>query len=111
MLSALEAIRRVLLRDSSRTTVARNEARLCRDSISVRLMSGFTILIGIPGNPAPDPRSATVDTLLGMTRRNNRLSRKRLSMTQAGSDEPTSLCVPCHFLKSDRYFRNRVNSR
>src|ERR1035438_6843832 len=42
-----------------RTTSRRKMAFLRFDSIKVRAISGAQIFIGMPGKPAPEPRSAT----------------------------------------------------
>ena len=89
--SALSASTWTLVSPNSRISVARNDARRWRDSMRVTRSSGLTILMGTPGNPAPDPRSAIVATSLGKTLRNSKLSRKRCSTIQTGSDDPTSL--------------------
>jgi len=44
---------------SARATSRRKVAFLWLDSISVRDMCGAQSLMGMPGNPAPEPRSAT----------------------------------------------------
>ena len=51
---------------------------------------GPTILIGIPGMPAPDPMSSRLSKERGMTRRNRRLSRITFSTIQTRSEDPTS---------------------
>src|SRR5262249_30173107 len=92
---------------SSRTTVDRNEARWRRDSTSsTGSSSGFTILIGTPGTPAPDPISTRLRNPWGITRRNKRLSRRRRSTIQSGSDDPKSRRVLLHLVNKFRYFLN-----
>ena len=74
---------------SSRITADKKDTRRRRDSISTTSKLGRTILIGTPGNPAPEPRSAMALILTGKNFRNKRLSRNRFSTTQVGSAEPT----------------------
>ena len=97
-------------RSSSRTTVFRNEARRCLDSTKSIRASGLTILIGIPGSPAPDPMSTRFPTLAGMTRRNTRLSSSNSSAIHTGSEEPTIRCALFHLISKPRYLLNRSAS-
>jgi len=96
-LSTRPAITRARSSASSLSTVDRNDTLRARDSISARSRSDRTILMGIPGNPAPEPRSATDPMSAGRTRRNSRLSRNRFSTIHPGSVEPTSRWIFCHF--------------
>lgn len=88
---------------SSLTTALRNDARRCRDSRSVTSILGLTILIGIPGKPAPDPTSMIVLAPTGKTLRKRRLSAIRAEAIQAGSADATSRWVFCHFSNISRY--------
>jgi len=49
----------------ARATSRRKAAFLWLDSIRVREISGAQSLRGMPGNPAPEPRSATVTSSIG----------------------------------------------
>ena len=91
--------------ESSRTTVERNETRLCRDSTSVSFSSGPTSFRGTPGIPAPDPASRISRASAGTTRRNRGLSRNTCSTIHPGSSEPTKRWTFCHFSNKSRYLR------
>ena len=108
--SARALTTRVRSKPSPRMTAARKEARRWRDSMRVTSRSGSTIFSGIPGNPAPDPTSATAMMSRGSARRNSRLSRKRCSTIHAGSDDPTSLWTCCHLRSRSRYLWNDSSS-
>ncbi len=95
---------------NSRTTVERNDARRWRDSIRTTSASRRTILIGIPGMPAPEPRSARHAKPTGRTWRKSRLSRRSSSTIHSGSAEPTSRWIDCHFNSKVRYLLNRSAS-
>ncbi len=77
--SALPVRTRTSSRPSSLTTVARKEVRRRRASIKVRLYWGCTIFNGIPGIPAPDPRSRTRWMWGGRKRRKSNESRNSFS--------------------------------
>ncbi len=94
----------------SRIALKRNETRLRRDSTRTSSTSPRTILSGIPGRPAPEPRSSSVRSGEGSTFRNSRLSRKRFSTIQCGSIDPTSRCVFCHLINKTKYLSNRLCS-
>ncbi len=71
-------------RPSSLTTAARKEVRRRRASISVRVYWGWTIFRGIPGIPAPDPKSRMRRIGGGRKRRKSKESRKSFSRISPG---------------------------
>ena len=96
---------------SSRTALERNETRFWRDSTRTSSTSPSTILSGIPGRPAPAPRSSSVLGGEGNTLRNSRLSRKRFSTIQWGAAEPMSRCDFFHLISNSRYLQKSPRSR
>src|SRR5438128_1473164 len=100
----------VVSRPSSRMTAERKDARFARDSISEMLTPGRTILIGIPGSPAPDPMSASDWNSGGSALRKRRLSRNKFSTIQSSSAEPIKRWDFCHFCNSFRYLPNDSSS-
>ena len=111
MSSARPATTRQPRSPSSRTTVDRNDARRSRDSIRATFNSGRTILSGMPGTPAPDPRSAMTSTSAGSSAKNRRLSRMTFSRSHRGSIDPTRRWTRCHRVRRVRYRTNASVSR
>ena len=111
MSSARPATTRQRRSPSSRTTVDRNDARRSRDLIRVTFNSGRTILSGMPGTPAPDPRSAMTSTSVGSRAKNRRLSRMTFSISHRGSIDPTRRWTRCHRVRRVRYRTNASVSR
>jgi hypothetical protein len=108
--SARALTTRAPVRPSSRTAAERNDARRRRLSSKVNSISGLTILIGIPGRPAPAPKSRRDRTSGERTRKNSRLSSRRFSTIQSDSVELTSRVASPHFLSNSRYLLNRPAS-
>src|SRR5712691_8690371 len=98
------------VRPSSRTIAERNEARRCLDSTNSIRRFGFTILIGIPGSPAPDPISTRLSAVSGTTCRKRRLSRNNSSAIHVGSDVPIIRWTEFHLINRSRYLLNSQRS-
>lgn len=95
---------------SSRTAARRNEARRCLASNRLISTSGRTIAIGIPGRPAPAPKSRIDLVSRGSSLRNSRLSRNRCSTIQSGSVDPINRYTDPHSISRFRYLRNVARS-
>jgi hypothetical protein len=109
-LSVRDAITATCESSSSRTTVNRKDARRCRASIRITATSGRAIAIGIPGNPAPDPISASALAVDGTAPKKARLCNTTFSISHDGSTEPTSRWVFCHLPNKFRYLTSIVPS-
>ncbi len=108
--SARASRTRALVSPSSLTAVSRKDDRRRLDSNRLSSTSGRTIAIGIPGRPAPAPKSRIDLASGGSTLRKSRLSSNRCSTIHSGLVEPMSRWTDPHLTNKSRYFRNVARS-
>ena len=72
--------------------------------------SGRTILIGMPGNPAPDPTSARDSSVLQAVPEEQQAIEEEVLHDPLGVAEPTRRWTRCHFTSSARYLPKAASS-